>query len=227
VGDAVIRVIIARHGVTEWNQDGRYQGHRDVPLGEAGRQQAERLGRRLAGEHVTAAYTSDLGRARQTAEIALAGRESLLMTAPELRETCFGAWEGLQAREIADRYPAEWDAWIRDPVHARPPGGETVEDVHRRVVFFYRSIVDAGNGKHQPRDWFSYRASGPLRAEGEDQTILVVTHGGPVRALLTYLLEVRLDLYWRFGIRPASVSILDVYPEGAITEVIGDTSHLT
>jgi broad specificity phosphatase PhoE len=149
-----------------------------------------------------------------------------LETTPALRETCFGAWEGLQAREIAARYPEAWDVWLRDPLRARPPGGETVEELQQRVVAFYRSVVSVENGRHRPRDWFSYRAAGPLSADSEDQTVLIVTHGGPVRALLTHLLDVRLDLYWRFGIRPASVSILDVYPEGAITEVIGDTSHL-
>jgi len=58
------------------------------------------------------------------------------------------------------------------------------------------------------------------------ETILIVSHGGTVRALLAHLFEVRIELYWRFGIRPASVSILDLYPEGAVAEVIGDTSHL-
>ena len=223
----MIRVIVARHGVTAWNQGGRYQGHQDVPLGDDGRRQAENLGHRLAAERISAAYSSDLARARDTAEIALAGRSVCLTPTPTLRETCFGAWEGLQAREIAARYPSEWESWLRDPLEARPPGGETVNELQQRVVAFYRSIVDLDDGQHAPRDWFSYRAAGPLSANGGDQTILIVTHGGPVRALLTYVLDVRLDLYWRFGIRPASVSILDVYPEGAITEVIGDTSHLT
>ena len=129
--------------------------------------------------------------------------------------------------KLLARYPAEWETWLRDPLRARPPGGETVEDVQQRVIGFYRSVVRIDEGEHGPRDWFSYRAAGPIERDRGDQTLLMVTHGGTVRALLTHMLDMRLDLYWRFGIRPASVSVLDVYPEGAITEVIGDTSHLT
>ena len=69
-----------------------------------------------------------------------------------------------------------------------------------------------------------YRAAGES-AEGAG-TILIVSHGGVIRALLAHLFEIRIELYWRFGIRPAAVSILDVYPEGAIAEVIGETSYV-
>ena len=220
----MIRLILVRHGVTEWNQAGRYQGHQDTPLSDAGREQARRVAERLGAEEITAAYTSDMRRAQETASIILNDRPLELQTTPALREMAFGAWEGLTARDVAERFPEEWAAWIHDPVLARPPGGEDLNQLFARVVAFYRSVVHLPSpGGLQP-DWFTYRAAG----QSVDGTsgILIVSHGGTVRALLAHLFEMRIELYWRFGIRPASVSMLDVYPEGAVADVIGDTSHL-
>jgi broad specificity phosphatase PhoE len=223
---SLIRLILVRHGVTEWNQIGRYQGQKDVALSNAGREQARRVGERLQTETITAAYASDLQRARQTAAIAIDERDVQLQTTPALREMAFGAWEGLNASEASSRYPAEWAAWIRDPVANAPPGGgEDITALHARVRGFFQSVVSFPEREAAQPDWFSYRAAGQ-GASGPAETILVVSHGGTVRALLAHLFEVPMHLYWRFGIRPASVSILDVYPEGAIAEVIGDTSHL-
>ena len=222
----MIRLILVRHGVTAWNEDGRYQGHSDVPLGERGQAQASQIGVRLAGEALTAAYASDLSRSRTTAEIALDGRDVPLFLLPALRERFFGSWEGLRVDEIKAQDPDTWDAWTRDPLLTRPPGGETGVEVLDRVVDCYSSIVGTEPVDQSPDDWFSYRAAGPMGSSGPQRTLLFVTHGGPARALLAHLIGVETRFYWRFGIRPASVSILDVYPEGPITEVIGDTSHL-
>jgi broad specificity phosphatase PhoE len=220
------RLILVRHGVTEWNQAGRYQGHQDVPLSELGREQARRVAERLRAEPITAAYSSDMQRARETACIILSGREVELQTTAALRELGFGAWEGLNASEASSRYPGEWDAWIRDPVQSRPPGGgEDIADLFDRVVGFYRSVVRLPAADGAQPDWFTYRAAGQDVDEGST-TLLVASHGGTVRALLAHLFEVPAAHYWRFGIRPASVSILDIYPEGPVADVIGDTSHL-
>ena len=226
----MIRVILARHGVTEWNQANRYQGHQDVPLSDLGRRQAARLGERLRAEAITAAYSSDLARARETAAIALEGRPVSLMTTPTLREINFGAWEGLGHREIAVSYPEAWSAWTRDPGTMRPPGGgESLTDLRQRVVAFLGSAlarIDPIQGDGPAgQDRFLYRAAGGTGSEAPP-TLLFVTHGGTLRALLTHLFEMPVSLYWRFGVRPASVTVLEVYPEGAIAEIIGDTSHL-
>jgi broad specificity phosphatase PhoE len=221
----MIRLILVRHGVTEWNQAGRYQGRQDVPLSDAGRQQAKQVAKRLRDERITSAYASDLQRASETAAIVLDGRDVPLQLDPSLREMSFGAWEGLSAGEASARYPAEWAAWIRDPTTARPPGGaEDNDELQARVVAFYQSIVRPAPVDSVQPDWFMYRAAGESAAG--TSTILVVSHGGVIRALLAHLFEIRIELYWRFGIRPASVSILDVYPEGAIAEVVGETSHV-
>ena len=224
----MIRLILVRHGVTEWNQAGRYQGHHDVPLGATGRAQAVSAAERLRGESITTAFSSDLSRAHETARIILRGRSVSATPTPSLREMSWGAWEGLSGAEAAERFGAEWDAWTRDPVNERPPGaGESFGELAVRVRDFYHSTVEAlaRDGDGVPSR-FLYRTAGEDARRAMHHTALFVSHGGPLRALLAHCLEVPLHLYWRFGIRPASVSILDVYPEGAIAEVIGDTSHL-
>lgn len=233
MGDPVIRLILVRHGVTEWNEQSRYQGQQDVPLGDLGRRQAERLGLRLRDEPIALAYTSDLRRARETAEVALGGRPIAVTESSALRELCFGAWEGLRHDEVAARFPADWEAWTRAPASTCPPGGgESLARLRERVVGFYRSAIGAlrdsrasAVGQH-PRDWFTHRAAGEEPDPKSQRTLLLVSHGGPVRALLTYFFEMPVELYWRFGVGPASLTILDVYPKGPVTEVIGDTSHL-
>jgi len=222
----MIRLLLVRHGVTEWNQAGRWQGQQDIPLGELGRRQAAQLGDRLQSEAIDAVYTSDLARARETAAVALAGRDVPVEEAPMLREMSFGAWEGLRYDEIATHFPGDWDAWVRDPVGSPTTKGESLGQLRERLTTFYESVAEPMSKLGEPRDWFSYRAAGQSGAE-RPRTLLFVTHGGPVRVLLTALLDIPAERYWGFTIRPASLSILDVYPEGAIAEVIGDATHLT
>jgi broad specificity phosphatase PhoE len=221
----VSRLILVRHGVTAWNQAGRYQGHQDIPLGELGRLQATRVAARLASESIDVCLTSDLGRARDTAAAILAGRSLTPTETPALRELGFGAWEGLGSTQIAPKFPAEWDAWIRDPVTAAPPEGETLQELLDRLLVPLAEVVALPTRQGEPHDWFAYRAAGGAE-ESHAGTVLVVSHGGPIRILIAHLLGLPLRGYWQFAIRPASVSILELYPEGAIAEVIGDTSHL-
>ncbi len=157
-------VLLARHGQTDWNAAGRWQGHTDVPLNETGRAQARALAERLRGEGIAAIASSDLGRARGTAEIvaAVLGLRVDLVD-PDLRERGFGIFEGLTLRECEQRHPEEWARYARDP-GLGPPLGESrsalLERLHRAV--------------HRVAD----RLAPPP---------LVVTHGGAMRALIAGL----------------------------------------
>lgn len=211
------RVILVRHGATEWNKGHRFQGHQDVPLADLGRQQAERIAHRLRRERLTSIYASDLQRTRQTAEVLATAGDAPLQVTGQLREMSFGLWEGLTAKEVQRTYPVEWQAWVDDPVHVCPPGGESLEQLSGRVVGFFQDTLDS----------FEQETAAPPRARrSRGPTLAFVGHGGCLRALLTHLLEIPLDRYWRFAIRPASISILDLYPEGAIAASIGETAHL-
>jgi probable phosphoglycerate mutase len=154
-------VFLARHGETDWNVAGRWQGHTDVPLNATGEAQALALAERLRGERIAALATSDLARARTTAEI-VAGALGvpLALADPDLREQRFGRFEGLTPRECEERYPGDWARYVADP-RTGPPGGESRAALLERVL---RAVQLA-----------AARLPGPP---------LVVTHGGAIRALL-------------------------------------------
>ncbi len=124
---------LVRHGQTDWNLERRYQGHSDTPLNATGLAQAELAAASLVGGRYAAIYSSDLHRARTTAETIARRLGMEVILDPRLREVNFGAWEGLVSAEIQARFPAEWNARMTDPQHARPSGGESVQDVAERM----------------------------------------------------------------------------------------------
>jgi broad specificity phosphatase PhoE len=158
-------VFLARHGETEWNRDGRWQGKTDIPLSDAGRVQARELGACLAGRGVVEVHASDLQRASETAQI-VAGM--LGIAAPpkldvRLRERGFGCFEGFTREECADRHPEAWARYLADR-RATPPGGEPQSEVAARVLAALTEIARA------PRP----TADAPL----------VVSHGGTIRTFI-------------------------------------------
>lgn len=129
-----MRLLLARHGQTEWNADRRFQGHTDIALSERGRIQAHALGRALRGHNVTAAYVSPMRRAIETAEIALADAGIPFTPIEELRELSLGAWEGCTVDEIRQQDGDPYGAWLRAPLDCPPPGAEPLHDVRDRVL---------------------------------------------------------------------------------------------
>ena len=160
------RLCLVRHGLTDWNLEGRYQGQTDVPLNETGRAQARLLAGQLQGEPFTAIYSSDRQRASETASIIAASVHLPVTLDPRLREINQGEWEGQLVDAIKTRYADLWQQRSLDPANVRYPGGETVEEVARRV---YAALNDIAR----------LHPAGP---------VLVVSHG---LALATVLCKVR------------------------------------
>ena len=134
-------LFLVRHGQTDWNVEGRWQGHADVPLNARGREQAAHVARSLAEVGLRAIYSSDLSRARETAQ-ALAAITGLgVQLDPRLREIHQGEWQGLLVTEIQERYGQEFHRRHDDPLNVAPPGGETVLQVKERVVAAIEDIV--------------------------------------------------------------------------------------
>ena len=125
---------IVRHGQTDWNVEGRYQGQADQPLNAVGLAQAAAAAAQLQTQNFTAIYSSDLQRARVTAEIIAAQLGLPVQIDRRLREVNQGEWEGMLTADIQARYVAAWSARQQDRLHAAPPGGESLAQVAARVL---------------------------------------------------------------------------------------------
>ena len=121
------RILLARHGETDWNRIGRWQGHADPPLNEAGREQAAALAERLAGDGIAAIYSSDLRRASATARTVGKQLGLAVVEDPALREIDVGSWSGLTRAEVAERFPEGFARWLEGEIghdgEARERGG--------------------------------------------------------------------------------------------------------
>lgn len=198
------KVLLIRHGQTVWNRGGKYQGHTDVQLSEEGREQARRLRQRFINDRIDAFYASDLSRAMETASIIAEGRGAPVVPVPALRELNFGVWEGLTYQEILAGYGYLAERWYIDPTGLAIPNGETFEELKER----------------------SYRVMQDLVARHPGQTILVVSHGGTIRAIICAVLDLDLKNIWSFRQDNTAVNIIDFYEQRAVLSLLNDTHHL-
>ena len=157
-------LFLARHGETEWNRAGRWQGKTDIPLSDAGRAQARALAAALVGRGIAEVHASDLQRAAETAAIVaeLLGIAAFNVDA-RLRERGFGCFEGFTREECAAQHPEAWARYLFDR-RATPPGGEPQPEVAARVVAALTELA---------------RAPRPT-----DHATLVVSHGGTIRTFI-------------------------------------------
>ena len=142
------KFFLVRHGQTEWNEGSRYQGHSNVLLSSFGRKQAEGLRRRLSGESIDIIYSSDLSRARDTAQVIASDCKAEVIACEELRELDFGELEGMPVAEVNRRYPQISQAWTTHPL-----GGQ--EDVSQ-VLRIRLSIAVVGPGSWGLCSQYSY-----------------------------------------------------------------------
>jgi probable phosphoglycerate mutase len=198
------RVLLVRHGETDWNVQTRLQGHTDIPLNAAGRWQAECLRQALQGEALDAVYSSDLQRAWQTAEAVASATGAPLQAEPALRERGFGCFEGLTHAELEARWPDDARRWRqREPAFA-PAGGENLIDFHARCL----------------------GATLRLAAQHPGGSIALVAHGGVLDSLYRAATHVPLDAprSWRM----ANATLNRLLYNGQGLKLVGwdDDSHL-
>ena len=203
-----MRVLLARHGETPWNSEGRYQGQRDIALSAVGEGQARALGERLAGVPITRAVASPLVRARRTAELALGeARAPMLALDEDLQEIAHGDWEGLLASEIRERDPQRLKAWRETPDGVQMPGGECLGEVLERA---WRGLERAMQGL------------------GDDDTLLVVAHDAVNRVLIARILGLPLSRLWSFRQAPTTLNLLEGASAATLEVVrLNDCAHHT
>lgn len=182
-----MRLVLVRHAETEEAARGRCYGALDVGLSAGGRTQCARLAEALSGERVSAVVSSPRTRAVETAQAIAEPHGVEVRVDPDLRELDFGDLEGRTYDEIASSMPELYAAWMRQPTRVQFPGGERYADVERRAL----------------------RAVETLHGELAEGAVVIVTHGGIVRAVLADVLGIPDDRIFRIAVDPASVSIVE------------------
>ena len=202
--DSSTRILAVRHGETAWNRETRIQGHIDIPLNPIGLLQARRVGAALQDEKIDAIYSSDLTRARQTAEAIARTTGAPLHLDVALRERAFGAFEGLTFDEITERWPEQAVRWRKRDLDFSADGGETIPAFYERCVSAVKRLAQAHAG----------------------QTLVIVAHGGVMDCL--YRAGSRLPLEaprsWTLG--NATINRLLHSPEGLTVVGWNDDFHL-
>jgi len=198
------KLYIVRHGETVWNREGRIQGHTDVALSERGLEQARLLAKRLNTVPFDAAYASDLRRAYETAAVVLEDRGVPIHPTPRLREYHKGGFEGMTEAELRALYPNEYPGYVSKDLDYAPKGGESTREVSARMAAVINEIKERHLGDN----------------------VLVVGHGGSLRAAMMSLLGMSLDANWRFVFGNCTLSIVDTYHDNAVLRLFNDGSHL-
>ena len=198
------RVIIVRHGQTQWNIRQVRQGHLDSPLTDQGIAQAKALGQRLAQEKFSALYSSDLGRAVQTAEMIAAATGHSVVTDARLRERNLGIFQGLSGDEIKENFPEEYRRHRTLGPDYIIPAGESVKQQVERNTICLSEIAEKHFG----------------------QTVVVVTHGGVLSGLFRHTFSIPFSAPRRFEFMNASLNVFNYEQESWFLQTWGDVSHL-
>lgn len=192
------RLYLVRHGQVADGHTDRYHGHNDIPLSPEGERQLTELARQLKHVPLAAVCASDLSRAREGAARLCAGRGLAVRIVPEFREVHFGVWEGLTFQEIADRYPRELEGRFRDLAGFRIPGGESLLDVHNRVIPRLQELL----------------------SEYPGQSLALVAHAGVNRVILCHALGLPLSHFFRLDQNYGCLNIIDYFPDFTVVRLI-------
>ncbi|MBI3999291.1 MAG: alpha-ribazole phosphatase [Candidatus Omnitrophica bacterium] len=201
-----MKLILVRHGETEWVRMGRYQGSTDIPLNRRGFQQARAAAHAVKKERVIAVYSSELMRARETAKLIANSCQKRIIIDERLNEVSFGKWEGELHEEISSRFPKEAARWYSGRWSSRPPAGESLGSLDQRVSSFLGELLK----KHSDKAG----------------SCVVVTHGGPIRMFLVRLLEVSPKIFWSIRIDPASLSVFRIDRNWRELVLLNSLAHL-
>jgi len=186
------KVYLMRHGEVANGGQKRYNGHIDVDITDRGVQQMHRLAGLLEGKSIATVYSSDLMRSTKGAAIISERLGTSYTQVRELRERSVGAWEGLTAEEIQERYPAEYVEWRADLLNYRPPQGECLNDVKERILPVFKKLVSLHPG----------------------QEIAMLLHGGVNRVILADALGMDMMNLFRIDQAFGALNIVEYHDDG-------------
>lgn len=194
------KLILIRHGSTNWNLEKKYCGFRNINLNNEGKKQAMLLRRRLKEEQIHRVYSSDRKRAIQTANIIF--NRIKIEKIPDLRETHFGILEGLTYEEIMKRHPEIYKKWLNDPFSINIPYGEKIVNFKKRILKTFKKIIRLNKNK----------------------TVAVVCHGGVISIFINNILNSK--SFWKNIPNSSSLSIVEYRNGKAKIKLFNDTTHL-
>lgn len=203
------RLLLVRHGETDWNRQKRFQGQIDVPLNDTGRAQSGKAGEFLKSVHLDGAVSSPMLRPKETAEIILQHHPDItLQFEDNLQEINHGEWEGKFEEEIEASFPGDLAKWHKTPAEMQMPNGENLDQVWERAIAAWDAIV--------------------ARAASADQfnTVMVVAHDAINKAILAYVLGLGPESFWTFRQGNGAVSVID-YPKGPDSKPILQAMNIT
>lgn len=202
--DDATRVILVRHGQTEWNRAERFRGRTDIEPNEAGHNQARAIGSRLRSWKIDAIYSGPLKRALQTAQPIAEACELEVQRMESLSDIDYGAWTGHSPAEVASRYADLYREWLDTPHLVQMPDGETLAKVQRRALDALESVC-LRHGR---------------------QSAVLVSHQVVNRVLICAILGLSSSSLWQIGQDNAAISIVDATQGEYRLLLLNDTCHL-
>ena len=199
------RFYLIRHGETDWNKAGRYQGRTNIDLNTEGKEQARLLGERFRFMPLDALYVSPLNRAMETAEQVARTTGVAPMADEHFIEINFGEWEGHTIEELSEKYGRAYTDFFREPFDHPIPGEGSFQKAMERAMEGFHILAERHKG----------------------QNVAIISHGGLLRVMLVGLLEMGDAFYRKTWMTNTSVTILDVMPDGRkLLMTLNDKAHL-
>ncbi|MEM7725703.1 MAG: histidine phosphatase family protein [Cyanobacteria bacterium P01_A01_bin.45] len=212
-----VRILLVRHGETEWNRQKKFQGEIDVSLNEDGKIQSQKIADFLKQVSINFAVSSSLQRSVETAQIVLQYHPHIQMRSQDsLQEINHGLWQGKTEREVEEEFPEIIELWRHHPQEVQMPNGENLEDVWKRVTLVWQNLIENGSSSDD-------------NLEEKNLTGLIVAHGAINQVLICHILGLSLESFWNFRQSNGSISVID-YPFGIkglpVLQGMNITSHL-
>ncbi len=199
-----MRVILVRHGQTEWNSKGIFRGVIDVELNDNGERQARLTGEKLGRLCIDAVYSSPLLRAYKTARIIASFHDQKVKIIERLTDMNFGVWQGLTREQVKECYPEVFQTWENRPHRVVIPEAETLSGVRKRISLGLKNILNDHGGS----------------------TVVIVSHGLIIKVLLCVVLGMDNSHFWKLRQDNSAVNIFEYSKEGTKLFLMNDTTHL-
>jgi len=200
----MVKVILIRHGETDWNTKQIFRGRKDIPLNEVGLAQAKAVGVSLSDIQIDAVYSSPLGRALETAKVLAESRSLEVELEEGFIDIDFGKWQGITHEKVKEEYESLYEMWLKNPQMVTFPGGESLKDVRKRSIEALEKVINKHTGK----------------------MLAIVSHRVLNKVLLCSVLGLELSHFWYIKQDTCAINRFEYKDERFYLTLLNDTCHL-